>query len=234
MINGILVVEATLQIGDKTRLDGSKSFITKGESPVTLVEIDPGDGSGYVTVTDSDPSNWYLDWVYSGASRTIQPQIRITTSASPAVTQTSISLVTAADDYLFSSDDDLVALEPDVMKWIPDGRASWLNIHRAAQLKIMDWLNKAGITDANDNPLTKAAVIEVDEVKYWSRDWALALIYKSVQNVKGDVFAEKATFYFGEAGKASDRARLRLDTNYDGQIEKGEGVGLTSATLIRA
>lgn len=239
MLCGILETETTLQIADKTRLSASKSFVSKGEAAITKVEIDPGDGAGFVDVTGVasplDPNDWYLDWIYSGASRTVTAQVRITTSAAPVIGVTKdIALLTSTDDHLFSSDKDLMALEPDVMKWVPDGRASWLNIHRAAQEKILDWLNKAGVSDANDVPLTKVDVISIDEVRFWSRDWVLGLIFHSVSNVKDDVFDQKAKFYFGEAGKGSNRSKIRLDTNHDGTLSKNEGVNVTSSTLIRA
>lgn len=233
MICGVLELENIIQIGDKTRLACDKSFATKGEADITLVEIQPEDAAGFIDVTGEANSDWYLDWIYTGPSRVATVSLRITTDDTPVVFTKTIQVVTAADDKLFSADTDLTALEPDVMKWVPEGRASWLHVHRAVQAKIIDWLNKAGIEDTNQQPLTVAAVVDVDEVKFWSRDWALALIYKGIQNSKDDVFDEKAKFYMVEAVKGSDRARIRLDLDGDGLIDPSEAILLTSSNLVR-
>lgn len=244
MICGILELENVVQISDKTRLSALKSFVSKGEFDITKVEIQPENAAGYIDVTDTDPRNWFLDWIYTGATRVVTVSLRVTSNpgdpdADPVVdavvstvTKT-IQIYTATDDALFSSDKDLMAIEPDILKWVPDGRASWLNVHRAAQEKILDWMNKAGITDMAGLPLTKAAVVDVDEVRFWSRDLCLAIIFKGIQNLPGDVFSEKAKFYFTEASKASDRAKLRLDIDGDGTLGPNDSVGLTSAELIR-
>jgi hypothetical protein len=233
MICGFLELENTVQVGDKTRLSAIKSFVTKGEAAVSLVEIQPEDTAGFIDITDDDPSNWFLDWIYAGITRSVTVSLRITTDGAPVVVTKTMQVNTEVDDYLFSADTDLTAIEPDVLKWVPDGRSSFLNVHRSVQEKIMDALNKMGITDNSGNPLTKAAIVDIDEVKFWSRDWTLALIYKGAQNQKEDVFDEKAKFYFGEAAKAKDRARLRLDINGDGTADNSESYDMTAVTLVR-
>lgn len=236
MLCGKLFAESVVQIGDKTRLDAGKSFVTKGEASITKVEIDPGDGSGYVDVTGTNgPTDWYLDWVYSGISRSITATVRITTSGSPVVGDTQvISVLTATDDYLFSGDNDLIALEPDVMKWVPDGRSSWLNVHRAAQQKIMDYLNKMGVEDDAGLEFKKTDLLLIEEVRYWSRDWVLQLIFEGISNMPNDVFALKAKFYKDEASKDSSRAKIRIDENHDGVQAKYELINMTSRDLIRS
>jgi hypothetical protein len=237
MICGVLEIENTVQVGDKTRLDAGKSFVTKGELPVVKVEICPdfANDPTFIDVTGVDFRDWYLDWVYSGATRvvTVKLKIHIVLDVTFSIFDKTLQINTAADDMLFSNDKDLTAIEPDILKWVSDGRSSWLNVHRSAQEKIIDWLNKSGIEDAAGKALTKVDVKDVDEVRFWSRDLTLALIFKSIQNAVGDVFSEKAKFYFGEADKSTHRAKLRLDLNHDGTISKSEGVGLTSAALIR-
>lgn len=236
-IFGILEIESVVQVNDKTRLGALKSFVTKGAPAIAKVEILPEVGGSYIEVTGTSLRDWYLDWVYTGVSRTVTVTLKITdaTPVTPVVatfTKT-LSVVIAADDMLFSSDNDLVALEPDILKWVPDGRSSWLNVHRSVQEKIVDWLNKSGIVGTDKLPLTKAAIIDVSEVKYWSRDWALALIYKGVQNASDDVFSEKAKHYFAESAKGSNRARLRLDLNASGTLTVSESINMTSRDLVR-
>lgn len=233
MICAVLEVETTVQVGDKTRLSASKTFVTKGEAEVSKVEIDP-DGSGtFIDVTGDGPDDWYLDWIFSGISRTVSPVLRVTTDGSPVTATKNISVVTAADDMLFSTDKDLMTLEPDVMKYVPDGRASWLAMHRAAQEKILDAIAKMGILASDGTKITKAQVLDVDEVRFWSRDLVLSLIFLMSQNSKDDFFAQKAKHYADEADSAKERAVLKLDLNKDGTQGNFESYNMTARNLVR-
>jgi hypothetical protein len=231
-IFGVLEVESTVQVNDKTRLNASKSFISKDEDPVTLVEIEPEAAAGFIDVTGASSKDWFLDWVYVGASRNVTVSLRITAGTVQTFTKT-LAVTTAVDDNLFSSDQDLIAYEPDILKWVPQGRASYLNVHREAQARILEWLDEAGLTDRDGNRLTKAALVDVQEVRAWSRDLTLSLIFKGIQNAVDDVFAGKAQHYASEAVKRSDRTRLRLDLNGDDTISRNESVFMNTRELLR-
>jgi hypothetical protein len=236
MIFGVLELESVIQINDKTRLSGLKSFVTKDEEAISKVEIEPEAGVGFIEVTGTSFKDWYLDWIYTGATRTVTVSLRVTVGTLTPVDATftkTISVVTAADDALFSGDQDLVALEPDILRWVPDGRSSFLNVHRESQKKIIDWLNESGVTDVNGVALTKAAVVNVDEVRSWSRDLTLHLIFKGIQNAVDDVFSDKAKFYEAQSLKRQSRAKLRLDLNGDDTIDLGEEINMISRDLVR-
>lgn len=237
MIFPVLETEDVVQVGDKTRLDASKCFISKDEADITLVEILPEAGGDYVDVTGATSDDWFLDWVYTGATRTVTVTVRVTTDGSPTTLSKTISIVTAADDKLFSGDQDLVAREPDILKWVSQGRASFLNVHRAAQVKILEDLDEAGVVDVEGAKLTKAAVVDTTEVRAWSRDLTLSMIYLGLSNAVDDVFERKGKYYLGEAGKRKQRAVIRLDLNGDGEIdasaESVEGVQFKSMELVR-
>jgi hypothetical protein len=228
----VLECEDVVQVSDKTRLGGTKSFLSKDNAAITLVEIEPEAGAGYVTVTGTSYKDWFLDWSYAGVSRVVTVSLRITAGTTTTVTKT-IQIYTAADDYLFSNDNDIKALEPDIMSWVPVGRASYLNVHREAQKKILDWLDESGTTDVEGAKLTKAAVVDISEVRSWSRYLTLSLIYMGISNAVDDIFSDKANKYSGMAKKASDRAILRLDLDGDGSIELGEAIEVMSKDLIR-
>jgi hypothetical protein len=239
MICGVLEVENVVQFGDKTRLDATKSFVTKGEAAISKVEISPSgidDDDSYIDVTGTGPDDWYLDWVFSGsAALAVSPQLRITTDGDPTVSAPKeMQIVTSDDDKLFSGDKDLMALEPDVMKWVPDGRASWLAVHRAAQEKIIDALNKMGIRATDNTPLTKDDIVDVEEIRIWSRDLTLSLIFRLSQNSKDDFFDKKAKEYADDADAAKDRAFLKLDLNKDGTQGNFEGYDMTARDLVRS
>lgn len=233
MICGVFELEGTAQIGDKTRLDATKTFATKGEADITLVEIDPTGEGTFIDVTGESHDDWYLDWIYSGPSNVLSPVLRVTTDGAPQIFTKTINIVSADEEKLFSTDDDIKALEPDVMKYVPEGRASWIAVHRSAQSKILDTINKMGIRSTDGSLITKDQIIDIDEVRYWSRDLTLSLIFMLSQNSKDDFFAEKAKHYADEADAAKARAVLRLDFNKDGTQSVGESYDFTARDLRR-
>lgn len=222
MIFPVLETEKVVQIGDMTRLNATKSFVSKDDEDITKVEIQPENGADWIDVTGSSSKDWYLDWIYTGASRAAVPSVRITTDGSPTAKTGAISLLTVADDKLFSTDQDLIALEPDILKWVPEDRASHIAVHRAAQGKILEALDESGVVDSAGNKLTKAAMVDISEVNAWSRDLTLHLIFSGLVNAVDDVFTRKAAHYSVEASKRKSRAVLRLDINGDGEVDKGE------------
>ena len=86
--------------------------------------------------------------------------------------------------------------------------------------------------------MTKAAVVDVTEVRAWSRDLTLSFIYFGLSNAIDDVFERKGKYYSGEASKRKQRAVIRLDLDGDGNITVGdgtvEGVQFTTMDLIRS
>lgn len=228
----VVEMESVVQVLDKTRISATKSFVSKDNVAITLVEIEPEAGNGFIAVTGTSYKDWYLDWSYSGATRTVTASVRITAGTTVTVTKV-ISVVTAVDDMLYSSDADIIALEPDILKWVPEGRSSYLNVHREAQGKILDWLAEAGITDVDGNRLGKDRIVDVDEVKSWSKYLVLSLIFRGIYNSVDDVFSDKASFYASQAKDRADRTKVRLDLDGDGETSLAEDVNLQSRDLVR-
>ena len=220
-----LILEDTVQVNDKTRLDGTKSFISSDEAAITLVRIKPSDTDAYVTVT----SDKYLDWSYSGAA-TETVTIEITTDGSPTTFTKTISVVTSATDDLWSDDADLVKHEPDIMNYVPEGKNSFINIHRLAQSRILCWLDEKRIWDNDGNRLT-ATDVDGTDMNEWSKYLALQYIYEGLSNSIDDIFFEKASRYRDLVNKAANRAVLRLDLANDGT--KDEKVNNFTGLLLR-
>ena len=110
MIFPNLILENIVQENDKTRLDATKSFISKDEAAVTLVEIEPYTGAGYIDVTGTSSKDWYLDWSYpTDGNKTVT--VRITTDGGPVSSSKTIWIIDSVDDNLFSYDQDLTAIE---------------------------------------------------------------------------------------------------------------------------
>jgi len=62
----VLEIEKAVQLNDKTRLDGSKSFVSRGATAISTLTVTPGVGETPISVYDSaEVLNWYLDWKFS-------------------------------------------------------------------------------------------------------------------------------------------------------------------------
>lgn len=214
MIFPVVSTESKVQIDDMTRIDATRSFISADEAAITLVEIEPEASSGYIDVTSSK----YLDWAYATAGDKVV-SVRITTDGSPTTKTATVTVVTAAADLLFTSDQDIITHEPEVFRFLRPGRASFLDFHRKAQEKILDSLRQRNITNYDGTKITAGNIHDQDDVKQWSKYLTISMIYESVQNEVEDIFAIKARDYMSLAKRASERATLELDKDEDGTAD---------------
>lgn len=167
-------------------------------------------------------------------------QITLTIEAStigPVVVDTAstnvfIKLFTPEGDRLFSKDQDLVAEENDIMKWLPQGRGSYLNLHRKAQGLILDWLDKEGYRDEFQKKLTKWAVLDNSDVNMWAKYLVLRLHFMGIQNATDDVFKKKAAYYEKLEIASRDRAVLSLDLDGDKKEDALKGPDIRSGRLF--
>lgn len=235
MIFGSIDLEDVVQVNDKTRLSAVKSFVSKDEAAITLVRIKPESSESFITVSGVSLSSkdWYLDWAYqTDGEKTVE--LEITTNGSPAVYTKTIEVVTAVDDALFSSDQDLTQYEGEILKWVPVGRASWLNIHRQAQRLILDWLKSIGITKRDGSQLTKADFIDNYDVRVLSQHWTLELIFSSISNKPDDIFQLKAEQYRAMRRASQNRRGVTADFTGDGVQDKRETQDMRSFKLVRS
>lgn len=239
MIFPLIETEPVVQVNDKTRLNCVKSYVSKDEAAVTLVEIEPEASAGFIPITGLSPvnsKNWYLDWSYTTAgTKTIT--LRITTNASPVTFTKSVVIVTEAVDKLWSSDADLITHEPDIMNWVRPGRASFLDYHRMAQTRILEWLDNLKIWNKDSGKFTKDDItlaIAYDDLKRISSYWALELIFGGLSNKTDDVFAEKSKNYRSSRKElCGDRSRIRADYNLDTTISATEQFQIKHIRLNR-
>lgn len=237
MIFPNIEIEPTLQVADKTRIRAQKSYVAKGSAPILKVEIEPDLGAGFFDVTGSSQRDWFLDWQYQTAG-TKTVTLRVTIDDDPTFTEATVTaqtlVLTQAEDNLFSTDQDLVQIEEEVLKYVPEGRNSFLNVHRKAQKLILDELDERGISNGDGTRIVKSQVIDIEEVRSWSMFFVLSMIYKDLSNSIGDVFDQKAEDYKKRANFHRDDAFIRLDFNKDGSITSGEAVGVRTGRLIRS
>ncbi len=222
-----LELEKTLQVNDRTRLSGVKTY-TVAEAAISLIEIEPDSGAGFFDVT----STKYLDWEYStDGTKTIT--LRVTTDGSPVTSSKTLEVLSVADDKLFSADNELLSYEPNILSWTREGRNSFLDVHRASQDRILKFLDQNGFWDENGDPLTKADIINIDEFQDWSKFMTLRLIFEGLSNAIDDIFHEKAVRYRKMELEARDRAKYRVDLNNDGDVDDDEGFDFRSIQLSK-
>lgn len=214
-----------VQIGDKLRLDASKSFVAPSGA-ITKYEFDPTNGGTYIDAGTVS----YMDWVYSTAG-TKTAKIRIT-SGTTAVVTTSIIVVTANEDALFSDDAALVEIEPTIMKYLPPERSSFKYVHRRVQKHILDSYAQRRVYKDDGAKIELVDLIDVTEVANWATIMALGYIFQGLSNAIDDVFDKKAKKYFMH-GYAAEHLALRFDFNGDGTIDEFENYDMISTGLFR-
>lgn len=214
-----LTLETVLQVDDKTRLEAIDSFATQGET-ITDVEIEPEVGAGYISVYDTDNEKWYLDWAYeTDGVKTVS--VKVTTDAPSVRTKSySITVLTEEEDALFSSDNDLYPYEPNIKKYLPRGKNSFIYAHRAAQTKILAFLDEQRIWKEDKTRYTKADIVDKEEFNRWSIFQTLLIIFESSQVSTSDIFQEKRLEYENEMRQARNRGALRLDADGDGNVDE--------------
>ena len=217
-----LKFEDVLQVNDKTRLDASQSYVSKDEVALTSVEIDPGDGSGFISVFDTNYLDWYLDFEYATEGvKTVT--VRVDNGSGPITSSFSITVLSVADDKLFSDDNDLRSIKHDILKWLPPGKSSFNYAHRRAQERIVAIFDEKGIVDKDGNKLTKAAFVDVSEAKEASTFLTLSYIFEDISDTIDDIHGQKSIKYFNDFEKVFQRP-WRLDIDGDAVLDVGEGI----------
>ena len=228
------VLEPIVQVNDRTRLDATRSFATQDEADISLVEIEPFAGDGFISVsTTTDKDEYFLDWEYT-TEQTETVSVRITTDGSPVTVTKTLSIVTAATDSLLSNDQDLVLHEPEILCQVREGRNSFLDIHRQAQKMMLDWLFDRGWRDINGDRILKAALINVEDLRRWSSFRVLELIYEGLSQQVDDEFKQKAHHYSNLAMAARGKALIEMDLDGDLAVDIHEGVRADTITLQRS
>jgi hypothetical protein len=326
-------IEGEVQVNDRTRFSGIKSYVSKGAADFAIMTIQPGLDATAISVFNADEDQRYLDWEFStwncdivaenkyidfseggtakvatltedtytlseladeiesamnsagsntytvavgaGDKITISSsgqfallpvsgesvrngllkhvgflvdtadsvtsvtgkqvdylQKQVTIYAEDATTPTAnnksssklIKVLSEDGDKLFSSDEELTALEPEILKWVTPGRNTFKDVHRRCQKNILTHLDEEGYVDVYDKPYTKSALVSIEEVRPWATYMAMRLIFEGIHNSKEDVFAEKARTYMSEEIKARNRMVLRIDVDDDGKIDTTEGL----------
>lgn len=144
-----------------------------------------------------------------------------------------LRIVTEETDNLFSNDSNLVEHEFNIMKFLPDGRSSFIDRHREAQNEILAWLDTHGFVDDYGNKFTVEDIKNPEDLEKWATFTALKLIFEGVHNAEDDVFEKKAKKYDGLATFYRNRANVRIDINADGTVTEDELLDTRSGRILR-
>lgn len=150
-----------------------------------------------------------------------------------AETKKTIKVYSIDGDKLFSNDADLRLHEADILKYVPPGRNTFMDVHRRSQDMIMQWLDKEGYVDVYDEKFTKAAIVDIEEVRQWSTFITLRLISEGIRTAADDIWSDKAKSYKGYEVEARNRAVLRLDVDKDGKVDKQEEIRISTGEIYR-
>jgi len=223
--------EKKAQVNDKTRIDANKSFVSGSIASIASIEIDPDGVVGYFDVT----TDGFLDWAYTTSGEKVV-SCRVTdTDANQTVGAITITVVSEADDNLFSSDDDLLAYEPDLYRYLQDGRSSFLDKHRRSQFEILDELDANLIRKDDGSEYTAGDIVDIEEFRKYSTFKTLSIIYEGISNDVDDIFRNKANKYNERMIQAKKRAELKLDSDGDGDIDSQDNtVNLMTGRLYRS
>jgi len=223
--------ESLVQVNDKTRIDVSKSFVSG--SGITAISIKPEASGAFIPVFNSNQAKWYLDWAYA-TSGTKVISVQATDGVSTVSQNFEIQVITEQDDKLYSTDEQIFAIESELKRYIPDGKNSFKNIHREAQSRILNYLDRKKIWASNGEPYTKAQVNLNGELSKWSLYESMFIIYSDLFVSVGDKFAEKINQYKDLRNSERDRASIRIDKDNSGTFDGGEEIqDLKSFRMIR-
>lgn len=236
----MIYTDKIVTTNDKFRLDATRSFVSKPDttSDIKTIEIDPGDGSGFVFVKtelgNERSEEWYLDFAYA-TDGTYSPVVRMEATDGRIVTNTTtIDAVLPANDCLWSCDQDLELHEHEIRHHLPKYRSSFNFIHRRAAIRILEWLDEQKYKTCDGDKLTKDNVILTEELREWATYQALVLIYENEVRQIDDVFSEKVKTYYDKMNAARYKCLRGIDWNNDGELDDCEekGVDLTTTVAV--
>lgn len=222
--------ESIVQVNDMTRIDVSRSFVST--APITDITIKPEASASAVSVFNANQDLWFLDWAY-GTSGVKTITVEATDGVSTVSQNFSLVALSKADDNLYSSDSDIFAMETELKKYLPEGRNSYNYVHREAQSRILNYLDRKRIWNNDGTPLGKAQINKTGEIRLWSTYEALYMIYTDLFVSVGDKFAEKVNQYKELRAVERDRASIRIDRDSSGEIDPGEIQDLKSYRMLR-
>lgn len=226
---GIIISDEKVFSGDIIELDFNRSSFTPDETPEAISHEFSIDQTNWINVTQQRKIVWSFNSV---GLKTVY--LRLTSTSGSEVFSKSINVLDLAAQKLFSKDQDLANVEPEIMKMLPKKWSSWNLMHLAAQEKIINLIREKGWKSWSGVAYTKDDFLNVSEVKEWSIAIALELAYFNISNASNDVFMEKSKYYASLVNAREANARIKLDYNKNTVADKDEEATFNTVGLSRA
>lgn len=214
--------------GDKINFDFSKSVITPDETASVISHEFSIDNTNWINITPTKNIDWVFDTL---GDQTIY--FRHTSDVGSQVAMKTISVLDLVSQKLFSNDFDLVAYEPDIIKWVPKKWSSWNLVHLRAQDYIVNMLREKRIFDHLGNAYTKDDIFNILEVKDLSVALVLRYIFSGTSNSSDDVFKRKSDEYDKLVSQRASAASIKLDYNKNTVSDENETEDLRSIEIRR-
>lgn len=204
-----------VQTGEKFRLDLTRTYTHVSEHSIGRIDVTI-DATTYDVTTEK-----YFDFDFSTTgTKTISVEVELSGQGHPLTNKDfTIEVVSASDEKLFSTDDDLTSHEPQILEYMPEGRGCYKYVHRLAQSMILAGLDEMGIHDDQGEKLTIDDVIDITEFKQLSKYMSLRLVFESLSNQVDDIFHFKYRRYYDFEKDAWNRVKIRMDLDNDGNID---------------
>jgi hypothetical protein len=220
------------QVEDMIRIDCRQSVVSDFDLVNRfLIKVD--DDATPIEIAASKVDDLFLDWIYEDDGdkepeliielvETEMSEDEVPVEVNKTVSKSAlITILSVEDDNLFSDDNDILSNEPDLYRYLPEGRSSFLFAHREAQTRIMAFLDEQRIWKREDDSrYTTADIKDIEEFKHWSRFYALHIIFNSLVVSVGDIFEQKAKYYADMMTSARKRATLRLEQDENGEPQR--------------
>jgi len=221
-----LTFDTVVQQDDMVRLDAGLTFSPENDH-INDIEIQPEVGEDFISVfVNKQPAKWFIDWAYETSGfKNVTIRVTCQHEVKTKTYMAAINVLDQDEDALLSSDNDLIAYEPDILNYLPKGRNSYLYVHRKAQERILAYLDEQRIWKQDNSIFTKLDLVDLgsemkDQFKQWSTFQTLVIIFESIQVSNNDIFQEKKMEYEKLMIQARNRASLRLDRDGDGVIDE--------------
>lgn len=225
MIFPSIRMDSVVQVDDLFRVDLGNSSTSDG-SDLTKIELAIGLADPVsIYEPEAEKHNKFIDWQFDSEGEKELTFLFTHGLDTRSVTK-KILVKTAAEEKLFSNDEMLIGLEPDIYDLLPAGRSSFIYVHRMAQEKIMRELVEDG------HEVNLSMLIDVKEVSFWSRYMVLAYIFESNITSENDIHTLKRDKYSSFMDTAKSRSLLSLDKDEDGEADTK--ILKFPTTLVRA
>lgn len=223
--------DSVLQVGEKFRIDVSKSFGTPDHAAITAVRIKPSATDSFIDVFSTKQSDWHTDWIYQ-TSGSKQITVEIEDGTDTFTGTYNLTVLTSAEDKLLSNDQDLISVEPEILKWLHKYRNNYNWAHRRAQKEILEQLYKDGRRTYENEKYTKAHILDIEEFRQWSTFLTLRIIFNSISNSIDDFFAKKSKDYLKDEHNWRTKSYLKIDRNADGEAGLDEAYNINHVELV--